>query len=56
MFLSGKRKLTLDQVRRLNARFRLPADVFLVAAYDESPEPTHRVRQRRDEWGTVWFA
>jgi HTH-type transcriptional regulator/antitoxin HigA len=32
MFLSGKRKLTLDQVRRLSARFRLPADVFLVAA------------------------
>ena len=32
MFLSGKRKLTLEQVRRLSARFRLPADVFLAAA------------------------
>jgi HTH-type transcriptional regulator/antitoxin HigA len=29
MFLAGKRKLTLKQVRRLSARFRLPADVFL---------------------------
>jgi HTH-type transcriptional regulator/antitoxin HigA len=29
MFLSGQRKLTLEQVRRLSARFKLPADVFL---------------------------
>jgi HTH-type transcriptional regulator/antitoxin HigA len=29
MFLAGQRKLTLDQVRRLSARFKLPADVFL---------------------------
>lgn len=29
MFLSGTRKLTLDQVRRLSARFKLPADLFL---------------------------
>lgn len=29
MFLSGQRKLTLAQVRRLSARFKLPADVFL---------------------------
>jgi HTH-type transcriptional regulator/antitoxin HigA len=29
MFLAGQRKLTLDQVRRLSARFKLPADIFI---------------------------
>jgi HTH-type transcriptional regulator/antitoxin HigA len=29
MFLAGQRKLTLAQVRRLSARFKLPADIFL---------------------------
>ncbi|GGH04847.1 helix-turn-helix domain-containing protein [Silvibacterium dinghuense] len=29
MFLNGRRKLTLEQVRRLSARFGLSADVFL---------------------------
>jgi HTH-type transcriptional regulator/antitoxin HigA len=29
MFLAGQRKLTLDQVRKLSARFRLPSDVFI---------------------------
>jgi HTH-type transcriptional regulator/antitoxin HigA len=29
MFLSGQRKLSLAQVRKLGARFKLPADVFL---------------------------
>jgi HTH-type transcriptional regulator/antitoxin HigA len=29
MFLTGQRKLTLDQVRKLSARFKLPADVFI---------------------------
>jgi HTH-type transcriptional regulator/antitoxin HigA len=29
MFLAGQRKLTLDQVRRLSARFKLPSDVFI---------------------------
>jgi HTH-type transcriptional regulator/antitoxin HigA len=29
MFLTGQRKLTLDQVRKLSARFNLPADVFI---------------------------
>lgn len=32
MFLSGQRKLTVVQVRKLAARFELPADVFLRAA------------------------
>jgi HTH-type transcriptional regulator / antitoxin HigA len=29
MFLRGQRKLTLEQVRKLAARFKIPADVFL---------------------------
>jgi HTH-type transcriptional regulator/antitoxin HigA len=29
MFLSGQRKLTLDQIRELCSRFKLPADVFM---------------------------
>ena len=29
MFLAHQRKLTLDQVRKLSARFKLPADVFM---------------------------
>ena len=31
MFLSGQRKLTLDQVRKLSLRFNLSADVFIHA-------------------------
>ena len=29
MFLSGQRKLTIEQVRKLSARFKLPADLFI---------------------------
>jgi len=29
MFLAGHRNLTVEQVRRLSARFKLPADVFI---------------------------
>ena len=29
MFLAGQRKITLEQVRRLSKRFKLPADVFV---------------------------
>ncbi len=29
MFLANQRKLTLEQVRKLSARFKLPADVFI---------------------------
>ena len=29
MFLSGQRNLTIEQVRKLSARFNLPADVFI---------------------------
>jgi HTH-type transcriptional regulator/antitoxin HigA len=29
MFMTGQRHLTLEQVRKLSARFKLPADVFI---------------------------
>lgn len=29
MFLAGHRNLTIEQVRKLSARFKLPADVFI---------------------------
>jgi HTH-type transcriptional regulator / antitoxin HigA len=29
MFLARQRKLTLEQVRRLSARFKFPADIFI---------------------------
>jgi HTH-type transcriptional regulator/antitoxin HigA len=32
MFLSGQRRPTLAQVRRLSARFELPADIFIAGA------------------------
>lgn len=32
MFLGGRRKLTVGQIQKLAARFRLPADVFIAAA------------------------
>lgn len=32
MFMTGQRNLTLDQVRKLSTRFKLPADVFIPKA------------------------
>lgn len=32
MFMRGQRDLTLEQVRKLSARFKLPADVFIPKA------------------------
>jgi HTH-type transcriptional regulator / antitoxin HigA len=32
MFLSGQRKLNLEQVKKLSSRFKLPADVFIETA------------------------
>jgi HTH-type transcriptional regulator / antitoxin HigA len=29
MFLSGQRKLNLEQVKKLSSRFKLPADIFI---------------------------
>jgi HTH-type transcriptional regulator/antitoxin HigA len=44
MFLSGQRKLTLEQLRRLSARFKLPADVFLARERNERSVPKPAVR------------
>jgi len=32
MFMTGQRNLTLEQVRKLSTRFKLPADVFIPKA------------------------
>lgn len=32
MFLAGQRKLTVEQVRKLSVRFKLPADIFIAKA------------------------
>jgi HTH-type transcriptional regulator / antitoxin HigA len=37
MLLAGQRKLTLAQVRKLSARFNLPADIFILAARKTPP-------------------
>ena len=29
MFLAGQRKLTVEQIRKLSSRFKLPADIFI---------------------------
>jgi HTH-type transcriptional regulator/antitoxin HigA len=44
MFLAGQRKLTLEQLRRLSARFELPADVFLARERRERAVPRPAVR------------
>ena len=44
MFLAGQRKLTLEQLRRLSARFKLPADVFLARERRERAIPRSAVR------------
>src|SRR5579884_1341063 len=41
MFLSGQRNLTIDQVRKLSARFKLPVDLFIPKA-----EVLHRPRAK----------
>jgi HTH-type transcriptional regulator/antitoxin HigA len=39
MFMTGQRNLNLEQVRRLSARFKLPADVFIPkASITQSPK------------------
>ena len=49
MFMTGQRSLTLEQVRKLSARFKLPADVFISKASDtHSPKrPTKRRSRAR---------
>jgi len=41
MFMTGQRNLTLEQVRKLSARFKLPADVFIPKG--SVPDSTNRV-------------
>ncbi len=47
MFLSGQRSLTVEQVRRLSARFELPADVFIPKASALHGPKVLRKRQSR---------
>jgi HTH-type transcriptional regulator/antitoxin HigA len=47
MFLAGQRKLTLEQLRRLSARFNLPADVFLAPERTASATPKAAVRSAK---------
>ena len=44
MFMTGQRNLTLEQVRKLSTRFKLPADVFIPKA--SVPDSTNRVIKR----------
>jgi HTH-type transcriptional regulator/antitoxin HigA len=42
MFMTGKRKLTVEQVRNLSTRFNLPTDVFIPRA--SAPQKTNRAK------------
>jgi len=44
MFMTGQRNLTLEQVRKLSTRFKLPADVFIPKA--AVPRSSNRVVKR----------
>jgi HTH-type transcriptional regulator / antitoxin HigA len=47
MFMTKQRNLTLEQVRKLSARFKLPADVFIPSAsVAHGPKPPAKVRSR----------
>jgi len=47
MFMTRQRNLTLEQVRKLSARFKLPADVFIPrASVAHGPKPPTKVRSR----------
>jgi HTH-type transcriptional regulator / antitoxin HigA len=47
MFMTRQRYLTLKQVRKLCARFKLPADVFIPSAsFTRGPKPPAKVRSR----------
>ena len=45
MFMTRQRNLTLEQVRKLSTRFKLPADVFIPKA--AVPDRTNRVVKRK---------
>jgi HTH-type transcriptional regulator / antitoxin HigA len=44
MFMTGQRNLTIEQVRKLSIRFKLPADLFIPKAF--TPDRTKRVVKR----------
>jgi HTH-type transcriptional regulator / antitoxin HigA len=44
MFMTGQRNLTIEQVRKLSIRFKLPADLFIPKA--SAPNSTKRVVKR----------
>jgi HTH-type transcriptional regulator/antitoxin HigA len=47
MFMTGQRNLTLEQVRKLSARFKLPADVFIPkVAVTHSPKRLAKAHSR----------
>jgi len=47
MFMTGQRNLTLEQVRKLSTRFKLPADVFIPkASVTHGRKPPAKVRSR----------
>jgi len=47
MFMTGQRNLTLEQVRKLSARFKLPADVFIPkASVTHNPKRSAKGRSR----------
>ena len=47
MFLTGKRNLTLEQVRKLSTRFKLSADVFIPKKpIERSPKRTPKAHSR----------
>lgn len=45
MFMTGRRNLTLAQVRKLSARFKLPADLFIPKASSRR-SPTRLAKRR----------
>ena len=48
MFMTGQRNLTLDQVRKLSTRFKLPADIFI----SKAPAAQRRRRLARRHSGS----
>ncbi|HTY84985.1 MAG TPA: hypothetical protein VMB19_12245, partial [Silvibacterium sp.] len=47
MFMTGQRNLTLEQVRKLSTRFKLPTDVFIPeASVPRSPKQLAKGRAR----------
>src|SRR5215469_16359597 len=52
MFMTGQLNLTVEQVRKLSARFKLPANVFIASA-SVAHGPTRHPRRRAHVPGNV---